>query len=209
MARKIKAILLVCIGLAMVLTGLVMNNRLKENDDIAGRNAEKLIVGLKEQIELNREVYVPGPTPAPETEAEAEPEIPEMATADYHGIEMIGIIRVPDCGVELPVLSDWNYTKLEYAPCRYSGNLFAGDLIIMGHNYSSHFSPLHRIETGDSVEFEDVNGVIYPFTVAEIEYLGKTDTERLPGEYPLTLFTCTASGQNRFVIRCGYEGSAG
>lgn len=29
-----------------------------------------------------------------------------------------------------------------------------------------------------------------------------TEGELLPSSYPLTLFTCTAGGQNRIVVRC-------
>lgn len=75
-------------------------------------------------------------------------------------------------------------------------------MILMGHNYQSHFTPLHDIAVGAEVEFEDVEGIVYRYTVAKIEYLYKNEGEQLPSEYPLTLFTCTADGQNRIIVRC-------
>lgn len=115
---------------------------------------------------------------------------------------MIGTVRIPTVGIELPVLSTWSYEMLNIAPCRYSGSIDSGDLILMGHNYKSHFTPLHQVTVGSEVTFEDVNGIVYRYTVDAIEYLHKSESEQLPSEHPLILFTCTAGGQNRIIIRC-------
>ena len=107
------------------------------------------------------------------------------------------------CGIELPVLSQWDDAMLKTAPCRYSGSVAGGDLIIMGHNYKSHFTPLNRAAVGDGVTFTDAAGQAHSYTVTKIETLHKSQLEDLTGtDYPLTLFTCTYGGQNRLVLRC-------
>lgn len=78
-------------------------------------------------------------------------------------------------------------------------------MIIMGHNYKTHFRPLHELQEGAPVEFEDVNGVVYRYTVEEILTLHKSEGELLPSDSPLTLFTCTPGGQNRILIRCARQ----
>ena len=111
-------------------------------------------------------------------------------------------IYYPNAGIELPVLSDWDYALLDVAPCRYSGSIPNGNMILMGHNYKSHFAPLRRTAAGDSVEFVDVNGRGYRYTVDKVDILHKNDGELLPSEHPLILFTCTTGGQDRIVVRC-------
>lgn len=125
-----------------------------------------------------------------------------MAVKSYLGYSMIGTLRISSVGIELPVLSAWSYELLDVAPCRDSGSAAGGDLIIMGHNYKSHFTPLHDIAVGAEVEFEDVHGSEYRYIVERIEYLHRGEGEQLPSDYELTLFTCTSGGAKRIVVRC-------
>ena len=201
MRRRLCGLLLVIMGIAMLAVGGTMYARHLERAASAERNTATLMDGLRQELELRRENPLPRPTPD-EDEETGEIVYPEMATADYYGLAMIGIIRVPSCGVELPVLSDWSYTKLEYAPCRYSGNIYAGDFILMGHNYSCHFKPLKKVELGAELEFEDANGLIWKYKVEEIDSIHRSDVEALASEHDLILFTCEEYGVYRFVARC-------
>ena len=106
--------------------------------------------------------------------------------------------------VHLPVMSSWSEKLLKIAPCRYMGSLPEPGMIIMGHNYRSHFTPLHKAEVGDEVIFEDVEGKLYRFRIADIQILHRTEGEKLESEYPLTLFTCTPGGLERRILRCAY-----
>lgn len=192
--RQKRGCALVAAGLCMVLAAAGLHLVQEQEDAMAGESSQVLL----QQLELSR-TAVPGLTSSTPEEPQIEPDMPQKQYLDY---SMIGTIRVPSVGIELPILSTWSYDLLKVAPCRYSGTLKGGDLILMGHNYKSHFTPLHAVAMGDTVEFEDVNGAVYRFTVAEITILYKNDGEKLPSEYPLTLFTCSAGGQNRIVIRC-------
>lgn len=204
--RKKNGLLLLLLGIFLLASAGFLHVTQLRQDQLAGENARLLL----KQLELSRpQVQLPqstGPTLEPSLDPLPElikPQTPQpMAEKEYLGYSMIGTVSVPELDLRLPVLSSWSYELLNVAPCRYSGSLPEENLIILGHNYRSHFTPLHRAKVGMTVEFEDVNGQVTTFTVAEITLLAKTDGHRLPSDYPLTLFTCSADGQERLILRC-------
>lgn len=205
--RQKRGCILVLAGLIMVLSALGLHQAEARKDALAGENAQILL----QQLELSKvSLDIPSLQQPEEThpveqtppDASPEPEAERMPEKEFLGYSMIGTLRVPSVDIELPVLRDWSYDLLNVAPCRYSGSAPGGDMILMGHNYRSHFTPLHSVAVGAEVEFEDVNGIVYRYEVAQIQYLHKSEGELLPSDYPLTLFTCTAGGQNRIVVRC-------
>lgn len=168
----------------------------QRQDRLAGENARMLLSELSQTLVLNDAFLQFGPDVTWDEEDE-----PVRVT--YSGYPLLGSVKVDSCGIELPVLSQWSYELLKVAPCRYSGSIAGEDLILMGHNYKSHFTPLNRAGVGDEVVFTDAAGSEYRYSVSAIETLHKTELERLTGtEYPLTLFTCTYGGQDRLVLRC-------
>ena len=119
------------------------------------------------------------------------------------GYAYIGYLSVPSLGLELPVMSAWDETRLKIAPCRYAGSTKSDDLVIAGHNYRRHFSPLKQLVPGDAVYFFDMDGVCSAYEVVVLETLPPAAVEDMTaGAYDLTLFTCTYGGQNRFTVRC-------
>ena len=127
----------------------------------------------------------------------------EMPVVMLGGDAYIGTLEVPKFDLELPVMSDWSYPGLKKAPCRYSGSIYAGDMVIAGHNYARHFSPIKQLQVGDEVRFTDVDGNVFIYQVAMTETLGKYAVdEMLEGEWELTLFTCTYGGGSRATVRC-------
>ena len=191
--RQKRGCLLVMLGLCLVLTAMGMHLAQEQQDSAAGESAQILL----EHLDLSRSVIQ-----IPSESVEPVADTPAMTVKTYMGYDMIGAVRIPSVEVNLPVLADWSYALLDVAPCRYRGSVTGGDLILMGHNYKSHFTPLHRVSVGADVEFEDVNGQVYAYRVAEIQYLHKSEEDKLASAYPLTLFTCTAGGQKRIVLFC-------
>jgi sortase A len=127
----------------------------------------------------------------------------EMPTVEIDGFEYIGKLEIASLNLELPVMSSWSYAGLNVAPCRYSGSAYMDDLVIAGHNFSSHFGSLKTLAAGDSVVFTDMDGNEFDYVVAEVDRLDPTQvTEMKSGEYPLTLFTCTLNGASRVTVRC-------
>lgn len=127
----------------------------------------------------------------------------EMATVEVDGYDCIGILSVPVLNLELPVLTDWSYTKLKKAPCHYYGNYYEKDFVIAAHNYESHFGRLSQLQAGDVVVFTDVTGEDHCYEVVLLETLPKEATqEMITSGFDLSLYTCTAGGASRVTVRC-------
>ena len=115
----------------------------------------------------------------------------------------VGMIEIPVLELALPVLDDWNYPALKVAPCRYEGSAYTGDLIVMAHNYDSHFGKLRQLQPEDEVRYTDKAGKVFTYLVMELETLpGSAVEDMSAGQWDLTLFTCTYGGQSRVTIRC-------
>ncbi len=166
---------------------------------IAGRNTQPDpddVVSAAEPAEEKTQIQeLPSWEPSPE-EAPVE-------TVEIDGNRYIGFLTIPALSLELPVMENWDYDLLKIAPCRYSGTLKDGDLVIAAHNYKRHFGRLSELSVGSEVLFTDAAGSSTKFTVAELEILQPEDVEYMTaGEYELTLFTCTYGGSTRFAARC-------
>ncbi len=125
----------------------------------------------------------------------------EVAVID--GEKYCGKITLEKLGIDLPVHHKWNYPRMKTAPCRYSGSLETNDLIIVAHNYKSHFGPLSKSKIGDEIKFISVTGETYLFEVCKIESIdGLAVSDMQAGGWDLTLFTCNKSGKLRVTVRC-------
>ena len=123
------------------------------------------------------------------------------------GNDYIGWISIPSISLELPVMAQWSEEGLKTAPGRYAGSLAEDNLVIAGHNYRRHFSPIKWLEPGTEVCFTDAEERVRYYEIEETEELlpdqvdamiTKTETDT----WDLTLFTCTTSGQARCAVRC-------
>ena len=117
----------------------------------------------------------------------------------------IGIVKIPDLQLELPVMSDWSYPKLNIAPCRYKGSVAEGDIIIAAHNYWSHFGRLSELGGGEVFTFTEADGTVHKYEITEIIQLDGRDIEGMDfgsaESWDMTLFTCTLGGQSRVTVR--------
>lgn len=121
----------------------------------------------------------------------------------YKGYSFMGYIEIPGLNLTLPVMSDWNYDKLNISPCRYSGSVLTDDLVIAAHNYESHFGNIYRLKKGDEVKYTDISGNIYIYEVVLTDTLNPVEINKMTsGEYDLSLFTCTWTGTARVTVRC-------
>ena len=117
----------------------------------------------------------------------------------------IGVLQIPSLRLTLPVLHKWDYSRLRIAPCRYYGSVYKHNLVIAGHNYSVHFSPVRSIRLGADVYFTDVYGTRYHYRVSKTETVQPDQVTYMVttnGEWELTLFTCNLGGATRFACRC-------
>lgn len=120
------------------------------------------------------------------------------------GVEYIGVISVPSYNITLPVQSEWSLEKLKNSPCRYSGSVNGGSLIICAHNYQSHFGKLKYITEGEKIRFTDMMGIVYTYTVNEIDLINENNVDEMKQNdgWDLTLFTCNYGGMQRVTLRC-------
>lgn len=133
----------------------------------------------------------------------AAPSEPEAAASDDPGY--LGRLTIPRLKLELPVWSQWSYENLKTAPCRYSGSAEAGDLVLLAHNYRTHFGPIRRLKPGDQVVFEDLDGRLFEYQVTAAAVAAPTDQpEVIAGLHNLKLITCTYGGEARLVVCCDF-----
>ncbi|MCD8221685.1 MAG: sortase [Clostridiales bacterium] len=208
MNRKHKAgLALMAAGVLLMAAavGLLLYNRAEDRE--AGESVDELMPVLRQEMAVREsraeEAFY---FPAEEDEGEgAEETGPTEESVTVDGYDYIGILTIPALGLELPVMADWDYTRLKIAPCRYTGSVETGDLTIAAHNYSRHFGRLKNLAGGEEVIFTDMDGNRTRYLVAETEILEPTAIEEMTGSgYPLSLFTCTYGGQTRVTVRCDY-----
>ena len=187
------------LGAVLLLAALSLFLRNRQEDAQAAASVEALLPQIHAQIAAAEAAA----KTAAEDAAPPDPFDPTMTEIVIDGYAYIGYLSVPSLGLELPVMSAWDETRLKIAPCRYAGSTKSDDLVIAGHNYRRHFSPLKQLVPGDAVYFFDMDGVCSAYEVVVLETLPPAAVEDMTaGAYDLTLFTCTYGGQNRFTVRC-------
>ena len=136
-------------------------------------------------------------------EVETDPFDTEMKVVEIDGYGYIGYLFIPDLNLELPVMDQWDYSRLKKSPCRYYGSTKKDNLVIAAHNYKSHFRYLSQLKPGALVMFADMEGNKHTYTVTVVEVLQPTDTEKVKDTGDdLILYTCIYSGTQRIVVRC-------
>lgn len=129
--------------------------------------------------------------------------VSEHASGMIDGYEYAGILSIPVLGLELPVLAQWDYTRLMLAPCLYYGSAESSDLVIAAHNFKGHFGRLSQLDVGDKVLFTDMEGNTYEYQVGNMEVLPPAAVEEMiQSQWDLSLYTCTYGGQSRMTVRC-------
>lgn len=126
-----------------------------------------------------------------------------MTEVEIDGYLYIGYVSIPVLELDLPVMSSWSYPQLSISPCRYTGSVRGEDLVLMGHNYVSHFGKLSNLQLGDVVRFTDMDGAVIEYAVVGKDLLPAAAVEEMTsGDFDLTLFTCNYSGKSRVTIYC-------
>ena len=197
MRNKLGTLFMV-IGAALILGALALLLYNRQEADSAEQASVELLPQLQEEIRQRQEALAE--TVPPEL---LDPSYYEMTEVEIDGYAYIGYLSIPTLGLELPVMSQWDYDRLKTAPCRYTGSTKSDDLVLLAHNFVRHFGTLKNLVPGDEVYFTDMDDRISCYEVVTVEILPPTAVEEMTaGEYDLTLFTCTYGGQNRVTVRC-------
>ena len=198
------------LGALLVLAAIGLTAYNLRTDSDAGKAAGTALEALaEEQAEAAEKAAAPsGAADGDAADAATVPDYilaPEkdMPTVEIDGWDYIGTLSIPSLGLELPVKSEWSYDGLYTSPCRYTGSAYQGGLVILAHNYTSHFGTLKYLSPGDDVSFTDVDGNVFSYRVTDVETLDPYAVDEMTsGDWDLTLFTCTLGGQSRVTVRC-------
>lgn len=200
--------LFILIGVVLMLSALLLfvNNKLDDNE--ARLESEFYLDNLKDMLAANTGIVsseVPV-TDSGESVSEGDVILPpadDMPISNINGYDFIGYVSIPSIKIELPVLADWDYNKLDIAPCRQAGSIVTDDLVIAAHNYVSHFANFEYLEIGAKVDFTTMNNSVVNYTVTGKKILGGTAVEDvLNSGHDLVLYTCTFEGTTRIVVFC-------
>ena len=207
MPKKAGAIFVI-LGAVLILSALLLFLYNKQEDRNAGQEAELTLVQIQSSIQNAKQETAPEPTdateetePSEETEESTEPTeplSPEMPKVVINGNEYIGYLSILDLELELPVMADWTYAKLQVAPCRQFGSSRTDDLVIAAHNYASHFGTLKDLKDGAQITFTDMDGIVVTYSMVLLQTIhpGAIDAVQYSG-HDLVLYTCTPGGAYR------------
>lgn len=176
-----------------------------QEDDKAGQASQDLLVDIKSQI--SSIITADGSDDAGVSTTEpgdvSSSVVVDMPYVKVQGYEFIGYLTIPKLDLELPVLGDWDYAKLNVAPCRQAGSIATDDLVIAAHNYIAHFAKLEYIGVNDDVIFTNMNGNSIDYKVTEVRVVdGENVEEVVNSGHDLVLYTCTYEGTTRVVAFC-------
>lgn len=212
MRRSKSKILLTCGGLLLIAAALFLAGRNLWQQYRADRSVEAAMSQLAELIpepgSVDASAAMAGLLPELGTDLSTVPDYvlnpeKEMPTVTVGGNEYIGYITIPALELDLPVLSEWSYPKLNVSPCRYVGSVYLGNMVVCAHNFDKHFGRLKNLEEGELVQFTDAEGNVFTYSVSAMEQLNRTDIdEMVTGDWDLSLFTCTVGGLYRVTVRC-------
>ena len=198
MRTKIGTICMI-LGTVLMLSALSLFLYNQHEAAQAQLQATELLPQLMAAIQESSETAIPGgmaPTPL-------EPTTSGMKEINIDGYDYIGCLSIPKLELELPVMASWDYKRLKIAPCRYTGTINKGNLVLMAHNYSYHFGGLSKLSNGDMVYFTDVTGKLTRYQVVAQDILVPTAVEEMAASgFDLTLFTCTYGGKSRVTVYC-------
>lgn len=211
--KRNKGKISILLGLLLIAAALVLTSYNLYDELRAERAADEAVTLLEKQMPAREQAAPAEPSalPAQVPSGPEEIELPdyvlnpemEMPVAEINGIDYIGTLRIPALELNLPIISQWSYANLRFAPCRYAGSAYLDNLVVAGHNYQAHFAALKNLAQGDAVSFTDMDGNTFYYEVAALETLAPTDIEGMvSGVYDLTLFTCTVGGASRVAVRC-------
>ncbi len=196
--HKVRNIFLISAGSLLIAAALILTGY-NLWDDYRASNAAAEVLHSMEELGVGQ------------TQPSGGQEVPEyvwnpymdMPAVTIDGYRYIGTVTILPLEVELPVMEEWDYTRMKIAPCRYSGSAYLNNLVICAHNYRSQFGRLDKLQKGDMVVFTDTVGNEFRYAVDQIETLAATAVEEMTsGNWDFTLFTCNYSGRARVTVRC-------
>lgn len=201
---KESGILFILLGTVLILSALSLSLWNRRENELAQSQSAQVLDALQDCIPTSPPPA--GPEIPTETTFPEQTRPMEMETITMDGNEYIGFLAIPALELELPVMAQWSYPRLQIAPCRESGGTASDDLVIAAHNFDSHFGRLRQLQPGDLVTFTEVDGFLNSYRAETCLILQPEQVEQvLLSGYDLVLYTCTKGGATRVVLYCNRE----
>ncbi len=190
--------LMMTAGAVLLLCAALLLGYNQWDDYRAGRESQTVAAALIDEMG-SRQASVT----QMEVQSDEEAQARQLSVLELDGAYYVGLLTIPTLDRTLPVQSDWSEEKLKHSPCRYSGSLEEGELVVAAHNYKNHFGGINRLSVGDSVIFTDLDEKQYFYEVQEISTVDAADIEGMTQSgYDLSLFTCNYDRSLRITVRC-------
>lgn len=128
-----------------------------------------------------------------------------MPALAIDGLDVIGLLELPEQDIKLPVGDLQGDPSLTYRPARYTGTLYDGSLTIAGV-YSDHeLSVMASLEGGETVVFTDMTGEFFTFSVERVRRVSEVSEEVLAA-FDADLIWFAQKGGTWFVVCCRAAG---
>lgn len=194
----------VAVGILLMLAAfaLLLHNRRESRNAFLSSQAALAAIQADSGTAASPEEnpYLDHVNPYDQVAAEIAAQMKEVA---INGELYIGYLSIPVLELELPVISEWSYERLQKAPCRQFGSTKTDNLVLAAHNYASHFGKLSHLRPGDLLTFSDMDSEVILYEVAAVDTLEPTAVEVVKNsDFDLVLYTCTYGGENRVVVFC-------
>ena len=127
----------------------------------------------------------------------------EMPVLELDGEDYVALLEIPVYGLKLPVCNVWDKGKAVLQPCRFSGSVYEGTLVIGGYDQVGQFDFFDRILDGTEVFVTDMTGSTFSYVVDQVERSKFAKEENLIKEgSDLTLFVRDAQLLEYVMLRC-------
>lgn len=163
------------------------------------------IFGRKQNAEHNGEVlaFLESILPEKSVGFREEKGDPSMPVIEFEENDYVGILEVPRFSVSLPIAANWSKSLVRSVPCRFTGSVFDGTLILGGTGEEGQFDFIPSLDIGDGITFTDLKGEVFSFSVKKVLHASDASLKTLTDpDYPLTLFAKDPSSGSTLVVRC-------
>ena len=133
--KRAFSVIFMLVGVLCVVAAFWLVKYNQDESEAAGKDSARVLDSL--QVTISDNIGEPS-TVSP---YEALSDNPQMSVEFIEGYNYIGVLEIPSVKILLPVMDTCDYERLSIAPCRFTGTYYTNDLVICGHNYSTHFWP--------------------------------------------------------------------
>lgn len=127
----------------------------------------------------------------------------EMPALEIQKDDFIALLEIPSYGLKLPVSDTWDSKKVMSYPCRFSGSVYHGTLVVGGFDQAGQFDFFDRISNDETILVTDMTGCEYAFAVHSVERSSSAEAEVLiDDDADLTIFVRDAQLLEYIILRC-------